>query len=115
MQATTRCEMAASFAFGAERVQFAKNFLGDELERAPDRLVLAQMMRELREMTFQARQFFGNVGAIGEERDLFYESLVVGLQWQSRLVEPLDERGAIFFHHVGMQARGFPSGFFASP
>jgi len=34
-----------------ERIQFAKNFLGDELERAADRFVVtAKMMRELREM-----------------------------------------------------------------
>jgi hypothetical protein len=41
--------------FRAERVQFAENFLGDEFERASDRFVLAQMMRELREMTFEPR------------------------------------------------------------
>ena len=58
-------------------VEFAKNFLGDELERAADRLVLAQVMRELREMTFQPRQFFGNIGAIGKERNFLQEPLVI--------------------------------------
>ena len=42
----------------AEGVEFAENFLGDKLQRAADRFVLAQMMRELREMTIQPRQFF---------------------------------------------------------
>src|SRR5207302_796202 len=42
---------------GAEGIEFPKNFLDDEFKRPADRLVFAQMMRELREMTFQPRQF----------------------------------------------------------
>ena len=47
----------------AERIQFAENFLSNEFERAPDWFVLAQMMRELREMAFEPRQFLGDVGS----------------------------------------------------
>ena len=46
-------------------------FPGYEFECAADRLVLAQMMRELREVTFEAGQFFRDVGAIGEEETSF--------------------------------------------
>ena len=77
LQATTCCEMAASFDFRAERIQFAENFLSDEFERAADRFVLAQMMRELREMAFQPGQFFRDIGAIGEERDFLEQALVI--------------------------------------
>ena len=47
--------------FRAERVQLTKNFLGDELEGAPDRLVLAEMMSELGQVAFEPREFFGDV------------------------------------------------------
>ena len=63
--------------FRAQCIQFARNFLADEFERAADRFILAQEMRELREMTFQARQFFGNIGAIGEDGDFLEQALVV--------------------------------------
>ena len=54
---------------GAERVQFPENFLCNEFEGAADRFVLAQMMRELGEVTFEPGQFFRDVGAIGEKRN----------------------------------------------
>ena len=57
--------------FGAERVQFAKDFLSDEFERPADRLVPAKMMRELGKMTFDTREFFRNVGSIGKKRNFF--------------------------------------------
>src|SRR2546430_17736128 len=63
--------------FGAESVQFAKDFLGDELERSADRFVPPKMMRELSEMTFHASQFFGNVRAIGEEGNFSHQTLVL--------------------------------------
>ena len=56
--------------FCPEGIQFAKDFLSDELQSAPDRLVPTQMMGELGKVTFQARQFLGNIGAIGEESKL---------------------------------------------
>src|SRR5438067_7078457 len=60
--------------FGAERIQFAKNFLGDELQRAADRFVPAKMMRELRDMTLHSRELFGNIGPIGKKRDFSYQT-----------------------------------------
>ena len=53
--------------FRAESIELAKNFLRDELQRATDRFVSAQMMRELGKVTFQTRQFFRDVGTIGEK------------------------------------------------
>src|SRR5205807_6065479 len=58
--------------FCAKRVQFAKDFLSDEFERATDRLVSPKMVRELREVTFHAGELFRNIGSIGEKRDLFH-------------------------------------------
>src|SRR2546423_6428207 len=63
--------------FCAEGVQFAKNFLGNEFERAADRFVAAKMMRELGEMTFHSRELFRNVRAIGKERHFFHQALVL--------------------------------------
>ena len=71
--------------FCAEGIQFPKNFLGNEFECAADWFVLAQMMRELREMTFQSRQFLGNVGAIGEERDLLQQAFIIDSEIAVRL------------------------------
>src|SRR5437763_5730942 len=56
-----------------KRVQFAKNFLSDELECTADRFVTAKMMGKLREMTLDAREFFRNVRTNGKESHLFDE------------------------------------------
>ncbi|MEJ7703343.1 MAG: hypothetical protein WKF47_06640 [Geodermatophilaceae bacterium] len=56
--------------FRAERVQLAKHLLGDELERASDRLILSQLIGELCEVTFEPGQLFRNVGAVGENCEL---------------------------------------------
>ena len=75
----------------AERIQFAENFLSNEFEGAADRFVLAQMMRELREMTFEPGQFLRNVGAVGEKRDFLEQALVVGRKIESGLVDSLEQ------------------------
>src|SRR5205814_2945011 len=63
--------------FGTERVQFAKNFLGDELKSTADRFVPAQVVGELREVAFHSRQFFGDIGAVGEKRNLFQQPIII--------------------------------------
>ena len=108
LQATTCCEIAASFDFRAERIQFAKNFLSNEFEGAADRFVLAQMMRELREMTFEPGQFFGNVGAIGEERNFLEQALVIDRKIESGLVDAL-EQASRYFSPRSDRAREPPS------
>src|ERR1700745_3702335 len=59
--------------FCAERVQFAKNFLSDELERSPNWLVSPEMMCELSKVTFDPGQLFGNIGSISEESDFLHQ------------------------------------------
>ena len=88
---------------GSERIQFAKNFLSDEFQRATDRFVPAKMMSKLGEMAFDAREFFRNVRAVGEERDLFYQTLVVDRNRQAGLLDSLEQRGAIFLYDLRMQ------------
>jgi hypothetical protein len=61
----------------AEGVQFAENFLGNELQRPADWFMSTEVMGELREMAFHPRELFRNVSAIREERDFFYQPLVV--------------------------------------
>ena len=92
----------------AERIQFAGNFLSNEFERAADRFVLAQMMRELREMAFQSRQFLRNIGAIGEDRNFLEQALVINRNIESGLVDSIEHGIAILFHHVRDRARGPP-------
>ena len=58
---------AGIICFRAEGIQFAKDFLGNELEGAPDRFVTAKMMRKLRQMTFDPGQFLRDIGSIGEK------------------------------------------------
>src|SRR5260370_26881814 len=89
--------------FRAERVELAKDFLGDEFKCATDRLVSAQMMRELGEMTLQTRQFFGNIGAVGEKGNLFEQTFVVIGNRQTCLLNALDERRTVPFDYIGME------------
>src|SRR5262249_5666975 len=51
----------------SECVEFAKNLLRDEFQCASDRLLAAQMMGKLSEMTLQSRQLLRYIRAIGEE------------------------------------------------
>src|SRR4029077_15380836 len=91
----------------AEGIEFAKNFLGDEFERTADRLVLAKMMRELREVTFHARQFLREVGAVGEEGNFFQQTFLLSRDRQSGLLQAIEERGTISFYHLGMKGADF--------
>ena len=52
---------------GSKRVQLTENLLGDEFEGSADRLVPAEMMGKLGEMTLKPGQLFGDVGAIGKK------------------------------------------------
>ena len=106
LQVTTSCEISASLLC-AERVQFATDFLAHEFERAADRLVLAQVMRELREVAFQPRQFLGDVGPVREEDDFLHQSLVVERQIESGPLDALVQRGRYFFTRRA-EARGSP-------
>jgi hypothetical protein len=67
---------------GSERVEFAKNFLRDEFQCAPNRLFAAQMMGKLSKMTLEPRQLFRYISAIGKEGNFFQNSLVVIRQRQ---------------------------------
>src|SRR6266705_2940095 len=92
---------------GAESIEFAKNLLNDEFKRPADRLAFAQMMRELREMTFQTRQFLRDVGTVGEKGNFLHETFVVGRDWQSGFLNALEERGPISFHYFGVKGADF--------
>src|SRR5215472_11117330 len=88
----------------AQSVQFAKDLLGNKFEGPPDRFVPAEMMRELRQMTLDARQFFRNVGAIGKKRDFLYQPFVVRGDWQPGFLNALEQGNPILFDNVGMHS-----------
>src|SRR4029077_12352701 len=90
--------------FGAEGVEFTKNLLGNELQRSTNRLVPPKVMRELGEVAFHSSELLGNVRAIGKERNLFDQALVVGSNWQTCLLNSLQQSGPIFFDDFGMQS-----------
>ena len=93
--------------FRSERVEFAKNLLRDEFQCAPNRFFAAQMVGKLSKMTLKPRQFFRYISAIGEERNLFQNALVLGCQRQPSFLYPVEQRRAIPFHHFGMQYPDF--------
>ena len=63
--------------FRSKRVEFAKNLLRDELQCAPNRFFAAQMMGKLSKMTLKPCQFLRYISAIGKERNLFQDALVL--------------------------------------
>src|SRR5215472_3862607 len=63
--------------FCSERVKFAKNLLRDEFQCAANRLFAAQMMGKLSKMTLKSCQLFRYISAIGKERDLFQNALII--------------------------------------
>src|SRR5262245_19696554 len=68
--------------FRSKRVEFAKNLLRDEFQCAPNRLFAAQMVGKLSKMTLKSRQFLRYISAVGKERNLFQDSLVIVRQRQ---------------------------------
>src|SRR4029077_2220230 len=74
--------------FRSERVEFAKNLLRDEFQCAANRLFAAQMMGKLSKMALKSRQLFRYISAIGKERNLFQDALVLGSQRQPSFLYP---------------------------
>src|SRR5215470_18249962 len=81
--------------FRSERVEFAKNLLRDEFQCASNRLLAAQMMRELSKMTLESRQLFRYISAIGKECNLFQDALVLASQRQPGFLYPIEQRRPI--------------------
>src|SRR5580765_4512057 len=76
--------------FRSKRVEFAKNLLRDEFQCASNRLFAAQMMGKLSKMTVKSCQLFRNISAIGKERNLFQNALVLGSQRQPSFLYPIE-------------------------
>src|SRR5205814_654519 len=72
-----------------------------------DRLLPVEMMRELGEVTFESRQFLGNIGAVGEEGDFFEQTFVVTGNGQTRLLNTIEERRTVPFDHIGVKHADF--------
>ena len=67
----------------------------------------AEMMRELGKVTFQARQFLGDIGAVGEEGNLFEQTFVVTGNRQIRLLNAIEELRTVPFDHIGVKRADF--------
>src|SRR5438094_9208554 len=61
------------------------------------------MMRELGEVTFEARQFLGDIGAVGEEGNFFEQTFVVTGNGQPCLLNTIEERCTEPFAHIGVK------------
>src|SRR5581483_717401 len=88
--------------------ELAVNFLRDEIERATDRLRLAERVRELREMTFQTRELFADVRFVGEKNHFLHEPIVVRRDLESRALDALVQRLPVFFDDARMKLMDFP-------
>ena len=99
-------------ALGADRVDFAEHFLGDEFEFSSGRLGQVLDTLELIEMTLEADDFFGDVATLGEDADLadnvgqFDRDFVVDQYFVQPLGQPLaitfDDRGRALFNFAQM-------------
>src|SRR5438876_10602710 len=65
------------------------------------------MMRELREMAFQTRQFLRDVGTVGEKGNFLHETFVVGRDRKSGFLNALKQGSAISFHYLGVKGAAF--------
>ena len=63
--------------FCPDSVAFAEHFLGEEVEGAAVGLFGPETGAELFEVAFEAAEFLGDIGAIGEERKLAGQTLIV--------------------------------------
>ena len=64
-------------------VPFAAHLLGEKLESPANRFVALEVIAELAEMTFESRQFFGDIASLREDRDLCSDPRIKQVNWQS--------------------------------
>ena len=103
--ATTRCAIfGTSFAF-APRVEFAENFLNDKFQRPTDWFVFAQMMSNCAS-DFEPRQFFRNIGAIGEKKNFLGQAFVIHANHETSLFDS-SVRASRNFHDSRMKRADF--------
>src|SRR5438477_4889308 len=88
-------------------VELAKNFLDDKFERTSDRLFFAQMMGELGEMTFHSRQFFRNVGTVGEKENFLGQPLIIPADRQTGFFNSFGQGRPEFLNNGGMKLANF--------
>lgn len=79
--------------FGADGIDLAVHFLGEEIECASDGFGGFEAIVELFEMTFETGEFFGDIATVREEDDLFEQAIVVG-------VDALEAGGFEFFDEL---------------
>ena len=62
---------------GADGVDLAIHFLSEKIQGAADRLLGLESVIKLLEVTLQAGEFLGNIGAVGEEDDFLEQTFLV--------------------------------------
>src|SRR5437773_1969076 len=55
----------------------------------------------------EARQFLGNIGAVGEDGDFFEQTLVVTGNGQTCFLKTIEERRTVPFDHIGVKHADF--------
>ena len=82
-------------------VELAEKFLGEEVEFAAYGFVSSEVGGELGKMAVEAGEFFRDVGALGEDGDLFGDAIVINGGVDSGFCESRVEAGAVSCDDVG--------------
>ena len=77
--------------FGADRVEFAVEFLAEEVEGAADGIAAGEVFVEFAEVGAEAGGFLGDVAAVGEEGDFLEDAVVVEAEVESGFAEAAEE------------------------
>ena len=99
--------MSASFAFAPKGVELAKNFLNDKFERPTDRLFFAQMMGELREVTFELASVLPKCRSGRRKGKFPGQPLVILADQANRSFQFVQSAPPGIFNNGGMKLREF--------
>ena len=79
----------------ADGVEFAVDFLAEEVERTAGRFGTVEIFVEFPQVRIEARQFFRNITTVGEQRDFPRHPLVIRLQVEPGIAQTLVQQLAI--------------------
>ena len=84
-----------SVGLGADGIEFAENFLTEEIEGAARGIGCVQVFAESGAMGIQAGKFLGDVAAICEQRQLFKDPLIRQVQFEAGLTQTFQQKFAL--------------------
>jgi len=81
--------------FGADGVEFAEQFLAEEVERAARGIGGVEVLAELEKVGGETGDFLGDVAAVGEEGDLTEDAVVGGVEFEVGVAETFEKEVAL--------------------